>query len=307
MVNFPAMLRIMVYRHSAFYSPLLAAVAAGFLDDEGLKPSYFIKPRDRNLYEMFRQGEVDIMQAAVSTSWDPLSKGIRDIPRHFAQINQKDGFFILRRTTDKAFSWKDLEGAEVLADHAQQPLAMLKFALHLQGVAWDDVRAINAGEPDDMDRAFRAGQGEFIHLQGPAPQQLEEEGLGTIVACVGDAMPPLAFSTLMALPAFLESAEAQAFMRAYRKALVWVNEAPAAEIAEREAPLFQGVSKTALARAIGRYQQLGTWRRDPVIPQDQYEVSMDAFIHAGIFSQRFPYADVVWLPSLATPLRRSAL
>src|SRR5262245_65746737 len=122
-----APIRIMVYRHSAFYTPLLGAIAGGFLKDEGLEPQYFTKPKDRNLYEMFRQGEVDIMQAAVSTSWDPLSKGIRDIPRHFAQINQRDGFFITGRT-DKSFSWKDLEGSELITDHAQQPLAMLRYA-----------------------------------------------------------------------------------------------------------------------------------------------------------------------------------
>ena len=107
----------MVYRHSAFYTPLLAAIAAGFLADEGLEPEYFTKPRDRNLYEMFRQGEVDVMQAAVSTSWDPLSKGIHDIPKHFAQINRRDGFFIAGRSA-KPFSWRDLEGAELIADHA---------------------------------------------------------------------------------------------------------------------------------------------------------------------------------------------
>src|SRR5262245_22560848 len=115
------MIKIMVYRHSAFYSPLLATVAGGFLKSEGVEAKYFIKAKERNLYEMFRAAEVDIMQAAVSTSWDPLAKGIRDIPRHFAQINQRDGFFIVGRGRT-AFSWKDLEGAEVLADHAQQPL-----------------------------------------------------------------------------------------------------------------------------------------------------------------------------------------
>ena len=85
-------LRIMVYRHSVFYSPLIAVMAAGFLEDEGLTALYFPKPPHRNQYEMFRNGEVDIMQAAVSTSWDPLSKGNHDIPVHFAQINQRDGF-----------------------------------------------------------------------------------------------------------------------------------------------------------------------------------------------------------------------
>src|SRR6185436_6818854 len=132
----------------------------------------FLKPKERNLYEMFRQGEVDVMQAAVSTSWDPLSKGHYDIPRHFAQINQRDGFFITGRVLGqtKPFAWKDLEGAALIADHSQQPLAMLKYALHLQGVAWNKVRAINAGGPEEMERAFRAGQGEYVHLQGPAPQ-----------------------------------------------------------------------------------------------------------------------------------------
>src|SRR5262249_27960252 len=127
-------IRIMVYRHSAFYSPLLATMAAGLLKSEGLEATYCVKPKERNLYEMFRQDEVDIMQAAASSSWDPLSKGIDDIPRHFAQINQRDGFFIVGRHKDKPFSWRALEGAELLADHSQQPLAMLKYALHLQGV-----------------------------------------------------------------------------------------------------------------------------------------------------------------------------
>src|ERR671925_423574 len=96
-------LRVMAYRHSVFYSPLLATIAGDFLNGEGLDATYFPKPSQRNLYEMFRQGEVDIMQAAVSTSWDPLSKGLRDIPVHFAQINQRDGFFLVRRGGNAAF------------------------------------------------------------------------------------------------------------------------------------------------------------------------------------------------------------
>src|SRR5215471_18890603 len=208
-------IRIMVYRHSVFYSPLIATIAGGFLKEEGLEATYFKKPPRRNLYEMFRQGEIEIMQAAVSTSWDPLSKGIRDIPVHFAQINQRDGFFIAGRPGSGPFSWKRLEGARLIADYAQQPFAMLKYALHLQGVDISRIQLIDAGGPDAMDKAFRAGQGDFVHLQGPAPQQLEKDGLATIVAAVGDVIPPVAFSSLMALREFLATEKAQAFMRAY--------------------------------------------------------------------------------------------
>src|SRR5262245_9357147 len=153
-------LRIMVYRHSVFYSPLIATIAGGFLKEEGLEARYFQKPPQRNTYEMFRQGEVDIMQAAVSTSWDPLSKGIRDIPVHFAQINQRDGFFIVGRPGGDRFEWKHLEGRTLLADHAQQPFAMLKYALHRTGVDIQRIHLVDAGGPDAMEMAFRSGQGD---------------------------------------------------------------------------------------------------------------------------------------------------
>jgi NitT/TauT family transport system substrate-binding protein len=292
MANEP--IRIMVYRHSAFYSPLLATIAAGFLKNEGLEPIYFVKPKERNLYDVFRAAEVDVMQAAVSTSWDPLSKGISDIPKHFAQINQRDGFFLVARRQNSRFSWKDLEGAQVLADHSQQPLAMLRYALHLQGVDWQRIQPLNCGSPEAMDAAFRAGTGHFVHLQGPAAQQLEREKIGSVVACIGDALPPLAFSSLMAMPSILETDKGRAFSRAYRAALNWVNDTSAVEIAERESRLFPGLTKSSLTDAIARYQDLGTWRRDPMIPRSQYEVSMDAFIYAGIFNRRFNYEDVVF-------------
>ena len=40
----------------------------------------------------------------------------------------------------------------------------------------------------DMDQAFRDGQGDYIHQQGPAPQQLERDGVGHVVASVGKAV-----------------------------------------------------------------------------------------------------------------------
>src|SRR5437867_4716388 len=249
-------LRIMVYRHSVFYSPLVAVIAAGFLKDEGLTAVYFPKPPQRNHYEMFRNGEVDIMQAAVSTSWDPLSKGNRDIPVHFAQINQRDGFFLTQRRSRDAFEWRDLEGARLLADHAQQPFAMLKYGLDLKGVKLDRIELINAGSPDAMEKAFRDGQADYIHLQGPAPQQLEKEGVGKVVAVMGEVIPPVAFSSLMARREFLRTAKAQAFMRAYRRSLRFVLESSARDIATAEASFFPAIPVDVMEAAIARYQQL---------------------------------------------------
>ena len=53
-----------------------------------------------------------------------------------------------------------------------------------------------------MEKAFREGQGDFVHLQGPAPQQLELDGAGRVVAALGEVIPPVAFSSLMATREF---------------------------------------------------------------------------------------------------------
>jgi NitT/TauT family transport system substrate-binding protein len=287
------LLRLTAYRHSVFYTPLIATVAGGFLRDEGIEATYSPKAPQRNLYEMFRAREIDIMQAAVSTSWDPLSKGIRDIPVHFAQINQRDGFFITARADSEFFEWKDLEGARLIADHAQQPFAMLKYALHLKGVDLNHIQLVNAGGPDAMEKAFRDGKGDFVHLQGPVPQQLEIDGVGKIVAALGEVIPPVAFSSLMTTREFLPTDKARAFMNAYTRSLRFVIQSPASEVAEVEAAFFPGVSVEAVTAAISRYQQLGTWRSDPRITREQYEVAMDIFIFAGVFKERYAYEDVV--------------
>jgi NitT/TauT family transport system substrate-binding protein len=152
---------------------------------------------------------------------------------------------------------------------------------------------IDAGGPDAMAKAFREGRGEFVHLQGPAPQQLEIDGIGKIVAALGDVIPLVAFSSLMAMREFLGTEEAQAFMHAYMRALRFVIQSSPREIAEMEASFFPGVSIEALTAAISRYQRLGTWRSDPRITREQYEMAMDIFIFSGSFKERYAYEDVV--------------
>ena len=60
---------------------------------------------------------------------EPIEQGESPLPVHFVQINQRDGFFLVAREPDAAFEWSKLAGYSVLADHAGQPLVMLKNTL----------------------------------------------------------------------------------------------------------------------------------------------------------------------------------
>jgi len=116
-----------------------------------------------------RSGRFHLSQSAVATSFAGLEAGQTCDIVHFAQINQRDGFFIAAREPGTNFVWSDLIGREVLLDHLFQPLAMLRYALHQHGIGFNDLQVIDAGNVDDIDRAFRAGRGAFVHQQGPAP------------------------------------------------------------------------------------------------------------------------------------------
>ena len=289
-------IRIVVSRHSSFYSPLIAAVTAGFLVEEGLEPAYSVLPKGRTARDLIRKREVDVVQAAVSSNWTPMEKGERDLPAHFAQINQRDGFFLAGREPDPGFHWKKLEGKSLLADHGGQPLIMLKHALHCQGVDWSRITVIDAGSVEEIDAAFRRDRGDYVHQQGPSPQQLESEGIGYVVAAVGEAMPAVAFSSLMASHEFLESEMARAFTRAYRRARLWVTKAPAEEIAGREAALFPDIELDALSHSIARYQKLGCWEGDLRITRELYEQATHVFLDGAAISARHPYEEVVVPP-----------
>jgi NitT/TauT family transport system substrate-binding protein len=289
-------IRIEFTRFSAFYSPLIATMAGGFLKAEGLEPRHSVSAPGKTAIAGLIDGSVHVAQSAPSASFGPLEQGRAPPALHFAQINEKDGFFLTGRSPDPAFAWDKLKGRRVLVDHGGQPMAMFKYACFKRGLAVGDIDVVDAGSTDKMIAAFRAGQGDFIHLQGPAPQQLEHDGVGHVVASVGEAIGPCAFSSLAGTRAWLGSDTAKAFMRAYRKARAWLLATPANEVAKAEAPFFPGIDAAVLTATIAAYQRLGNWSPHVEITRPAFEATLDIFQHAGLITKRHKYEDVVAPP-----------
>jgi NitT/TauT family transport system substrate-binding protein len=289
-------LRIMASRHSAFYSPLLATFAADFLREEGLQATYHVLPPGRTVGEFLASGEIDVAQSAVSYSWSVLEKGGQPPAVHFAQINQRDGFFIAARKPAPAFAWDRLLQGKLMYVHGGQPQAMLRYALHKRGVDLGQVQGLDAGGTEPMLAAFRAGEGDYFHEQAPYPQQLEHEGVGQVVASVGEALGPVAFSSVSATPDWLRRPEAARFMRAYREARAWVHTAPAEQVAGRVQALFPDTAREALTRGIAACQRLGCWEGEPTIDSLHYEVALDVFQYSGLISRRYAPDGIVVPP-----------
>jgi ABC-type nitrate/sulfonate/bicarbonate transport system substrate-binding protein len=165
----------------------------------------------------------------------------------------------------------------VLADHFFQPMALLRGALATNGLRTDDLHLIDAGTPDEMLTAFRNGTADYVHLQGPAPHQLDLDGEAEVVASIGAETPQLAFSTLCAAPEWLGTDEAAAFLRAFQAGREHAQQAPASEIAAIVAPFLPGTEIRAIASAVAAYQELGTWTGGIEIDASLHQATIEVF------------------------------
>jgi NitT/TauT family transport system substrate-binding protein len=289
-------IKIEFTRFSAFYSPLIATMAGGFLKEEGLVGKHSVSPPGKSGIASVVDGSVHVTQSAPSQGFAPLEKGQKPPAVHFAQINEKDGFFIAGRQADKAFTWDKLKGRKVIVDHGGQPMAMFKYACFKKGVDVKSLSLIDVGSTENMIAAFRKGEGDYVHLQGPGPQQLEHDRVGHIVAALADASGVCAFSSLAATRDWLKGDMAKAFMRAYRKSRAWLIATPAAEVAKAEASFFEDIDQPVLTQTIATYQKLGNWTPHVEITKPAFEATVDIFLHAGLITKRHAYEDIVVPP-----------
>ncbi len=285
-------IRIQFTLFSAFYSPLISTMSGGFLKAEGLEPEWSISPPGVSALAALGDGSAHVVQSALSQGFTPLNKGETPAEVHFAQINEMDGFFLTGRERDPGFTWKKLEGAEVVMFESGQPLAMFKYACHEAGIDFGKIKRICPGGAAAIDKAFRAGQGQYAHQQGPFPQQLQADGVGHVVAQVGKKIGPCGFSSLAATRDWLKTDMAKAFMRAYRKTRSYMNETSAAEIAKAEKAYFPDIGEDVLANCIATYQKLGCWTPHVEITRAAYEKSLDVYEYNGLLKQRYRYEQV---------------
>jgi len=281
---------------SAFYSPLIATMSGGFLKAEGLDSEWSVSPPGVSALDALKDGSAHVVQSALSQGFTSLNQGETPSAVHFAQINEMDGFFLTGRQADPSFTWRKLEGAEVVTFKGGQPLVMFKYACHKAGIDFNKLKPIYPGGAAEIDKAFRSGQGQYVHQQGPFPQQLQADGIGHVVAQVGKQIGPCGFSSLAATPDWLKTDMARRFIRAYKKTRIYMNQTPAAQIARAQKTYFPDIGEKVLADCIATYQQLGCWTPHVEITRAAYEKTLDIFEYNGLLKQRYGYDQVCAAP-----------
>ena len=279
-----------------FYTPLYVAVAGGFFYDEGLNVEFSIVPDNASATEMLRSGTVDIAQTGISRSLMDLDGGREDAPLHVAEINQRDGFFLLSRHPVDSWRWKELEGSTLIPiGFTPVPWNPLRAVLINHGVNLDSIKLVRNVSAIDAINLFRKGEADYLHILHPYAQSLIDEGVGHMAASLGPELGYICYSSFAATPGFIyeHSDIVQAFVNGFQKALEWVDMNGESAIAERVSSFFPDNPQEVLARAIGQYKNQNTWPQDSLIGEDGYDAMRDILIEGGLVNCRHPYERLV--------------
>ena len=293
----PEPLRLMETFRTVFYTPIYVSVAGGFLEQEGLDVTFSTSPSQfPHPLSALKHGAADIVQSGIMRCIIALDWGAETAPQHFAEINARDGFFVLSREPQPNFSWDRLRGASVIpVGFSPMPWASFQYAMRNNGVDPGGLNLLMGLSLDDAVAAFRDGRADFIHLPQPAAEQLIADGTAHSAVALGPENGHMAYSSFAATREFLARRPdtVRRFVAGFAKALEWLNAAGPEEIARAISSFFPDVPLELLSRAVERLQTQGTWPSTPALEQPEFERLQDALMAAGLVREHQEYGAVV--------------
>lgn len=281
--------------HSLFYAPPYVGIALGHFAAEGLEVTMTTAAVGGGTVPALLEGTVEISLGGIMRSLDVADHKGRLLP-HFAEVNSRNGFFLLSRTLRPDFKWRDLAGKTVLSfAEAPTPWQCMLSVLRREGVDPATVTIERHRPLAEKIAAWRAGHGDFLETGQPIVEQLLMEGAAHLVVSMGDATGPVPFSSYMALPERLRGdADLIArFTRAVYCTQRWMATADPAEIARAIAPWFADIPEEIRLRAVTRFARQDTWARDPVIRRESYEYLQQILLDGAFIENRHRYEDLI--------------
>lgn len=143
--------------------------------------------------------------------------------------------------------------------------------------------------------SFTGGNGDFVALFEPTATALVKEGVGYIVASIGEESGEIPYTAYFAHKSFIESNNEtiQKFVNAVYKGQQWVMSASAREVAEAIVPYFPETDLDILETVVQRYKDIDAWNETPILEHEAFDRLQDVIIEAGELTGKAPYGDIV--------------
>ena len=288
-------IRLAEVTHSPFYAPLYVAIEEGYMEEEGIDIELLLTPGADKVAAAVLSGDVEVGFAGEESAIYIYAGEEEDYLVTFAGLTKRDGQFIISREED--FSWKDLEGQEVLVGR-QGGMPALNFinALENAGIDPAKVNLNYSVEFASLSGSFIGGVGDYVNLFEPNATLLEQEGYGHVVASIGRLSGEMPYTAFYTKKSYLEENKdlLKRFSRAINKGLEYVQTHTARETAEVILPQFTDSSLDELEMFVARYKESDSWLSSTYIPEEYFKNLEDLMIENDLLEDYVPYDDLIY-------------
>lgn len=283
--------------HSIFYAPMYVAYTEGYFKEEGLNVEIILTAGADKVTAAVLSDDVNIGFCGSESTIYLYNEGVKDYLVNFAGLTKKDGSFLVSRKKYDNFTVENLKGKTIIGGRkGGMPEMTLKWALKENGIDYvDDVIIDTSIAFNAMSGAFIGGQGDFVSLFEPNALELEKQGLGYVVASIGELGGIVPYTAFNAKKSYIENNQdvIEGFTKAIQKGLDYVHNNSSKDIASKILSEFPDTSLTDLEKIIDRYKNIDSWFKTTYINEDDFIHIEEIMENAKELSKRVPYDKLV--------------
>lgn len=136
----------------------------------------------------------------------------------------------------------------------------------------------------------------ILALSEPNALQLEQQGLGYVVASVGELGGVVPYTSYSAKISYINKNKdvIEKFEQAIQKGLDYVHNTNDEEIAKTILKQFPDTSLNDLTKVIKRYKEIDAWPKTTKFKEESFNHLQDIMIDAQELTKKVPYKDLIY-------------
>ena len=284
--------------HSIFYAPQYVAINEGYFEDERLEIELILTPGADKVMAAVLSKDVDIGFTGSEATIYVYQNGEKDYVQTFAGLTQKDGSFLVARKKYDNFKLEELKGKYVIGGRAGgMPEMTFEWALRQNGIDPQKDLIIDTSIAfAAMQGAFIGRTGDFVTLFEPNATSVEKEGLGYVVAYIGELGGNVPYTAYNARKSYIENNPKiiKSFCNAIQKGLDYVKNNDPETIAQKIISFFPDTSHSDLTKMIERYKNGNAWKEKININEEEWNHLQDIMIASKELTEKSPYDKLIY-------------
>ena len=291
-------IRLNEVTHSVFYAPLYVAINKGFMEEEGITIELTNGGGSDASMTALLSKSADIALMGPETVVYVESSGSTNHPVVFGQLTKKDGSFLISKTQINNFDFATslLNSTAIIGRKGGLPAMTFEWicnqngVYHGKNVTLDTDTAFNM-----MASVFESTDAEFCTMFEPTASDFVAAGKGYYVGSVGEYSGEIPYTCFMAYPSYISQNKdkIEGFLRAIKKAYLFITINTPTEVANALKPSFDGSSVEDLAVAVQKYIEIDAWTTTPAMSKDSFSRLLSVLKNAGTIDEDVEFSKVV--------------